>query len=82
MPHINEILNNSTLPTIGASTIIAQLVKIFQKLPSLKYRPSEATAADKAGSSNCGDADIPENVGEYLSFDPLPFEDVFASCLP
>ena len=28
VPHINEILNNSTLPT-GASTLIAKLMKIF-----------------------------------------------------
>ena len=30
VPHIYQILNNRTLPTIGASTIIAQLVKVFQ----------------------------------------------------
>ena len=32
VPHIYQILNNSTLPTIGAPSIVAKLVEVFQRI--------------------------------------------------
>ena len=82
VPHICQILDNGTLPTVWAPSVIAQQVKVFQWIafPNVKTKRSHSRWLCRV--KQCGDPNMPKNIWEYLSFDPLPLRIYLeAACL-
>jgi len=73
VPHIQQILDNCTLPVVGAPCIISQEMEVFQRIAFPKIKSQCSNNSRQCWVKQSGDPNIPQDVWEYLRFNPLPF---------
>ena len=73
VPHVQQILDNCTLPIVGAPCIISQEMKVFQRIAFPKIKTQRSNNSRQCRVKQSGDPNIPQDVWEYLRFNPLPF---------